>query len=176
MFTTFQKAKLKHHFNVTDFNQDGVLTREDMYKHGEAYGQLLKLPPEPFIGKELAWWNKMNEVLNIKEERALTFEEHLTSFEIVMNTSDFIPTFLWDYVKLIWKSLNLKTTQTMDYKVFSRSMLAEDSVESKYVFDLLDTDKKSGLYIHEIYHYWLCYFYSNDKTCPSKWVFGKIEF
>lgn len=175
MFTNFQSKKMEHHFNIIDFNQDGLLTREDLYNHGKAYADLIKVPQKDYIGKEIEWWNKMNEVLNIKEERPLTRDDHEKAFEIVMSTSCFLPVFLWDYIKLIWTSLKIEKTSCIPYDNFAGVMVAEEGTEAKEIFDLLDTEKKGKLYMHELYHYWLNYFYSNDLKCPSKWVFGKLD-
>ena len=175
MFTEFQNKKIEHHFNIIDFNQDGVLTRDDLHDHGKAYADLIKVPQKDYIDKEIEWWNKMNEVLDIKQQRPITRDEHRRAFEIVMTTSCFLPVFLWDYIELIWKSLKIEKTQCIPYENFAGVMVEEDGIEAKEIFDMLDTENKGKLYMHELYHYWLSYFYSNDPACPSKWVFGKIE-
>lgn len=175
MFSNFQIKKIEHHFNILDFNKDGVLTKEDLYNHGKAYADFIRVPSEQYIAKEIAWWNKMNEVLNIEEERPLTKGEHLKSFQEVMSRSCFLPEFLWDYMELIWDSLKLDKNQGLPYKNFAGVMVAEEGNEAKEIFDLLDKKKCGRLQIHELYYYWLSYFYSNDETCPSKWVFGKIN-
>jgi Ca2+-binding EF-hand superfamily protein len=173
MFTNFQRKKIEHHFNIIDFNQDGVLTQDDLYNHGQEYANLIKVPTKDYIAKEIEWWNKMNEVLNIKQERSLTSSDHMKAFEIVMSTSCFLPVFLWDYIELIWESLQLQKTQGIHYERFAGVMVAEEGIEAKEIFDLLDTEKKGTLYMHELYYYWVSYFYSNNPNCPSKWVFGK---
>jgi len=175
MFTNFQHKKIKHHFNIIDFNQDGVLTKEDLYNHGKAYADLIQVPQEDYIAKEIAWWDKMNEVLNIESTRPLTAHDHMKAFEIVMSNSSFLPVFLWDYIELIWKSLKLKRSECIPYKMFAGVMVAEEGAEAQEIFNLLDTEKKGMLYMHELYHYWVNFFYSNNPTCPSKWVFGKIN-
>jgi Ca2+-binding EF-hand superfamily protein len=175
MFSNFQIKKIDHHFNIIDFNQDGVLTRDDLYNHGKAYADLINVPQKEYIKKEVEWWDKMNESLNIKQDRPLTKDDHIKAFEIVMSTSCFLPVFLWDYIELIWSSLKLEKGQCLPYKKFAGVMVAEEGAEAKEIFNLLDTEKKGELHMHELYYYWLNYFYSNDPTCPSKWVFGKID-
>jgi len=175
MFSQFQKRKIEHHFNIIDFNQDGFLTRDDLYNHGKAYADLIKVPQEKYIAKEIEFWDKMNEILSIKEERPLTNKEHLHVFERIMSLSCFLPVFLWDYIELIWSSLKMDKGEGLPYEKFAGVMVTEKASEAKEIFNLLDTQGNGKLYMHELYHYWLNYFYSNNQSCPSKWVFGKID-
>ncbi len=173
MFTKFQKEKMDYHFKIVDYNKDGFLTREDFYNHGKDYANLIKVEESGYIKKEIEWWEKMNDSLNISESRPITKAEHCKAFEIIMTTSCFLPVFLWDYMELIWNSLSLKNDDCLFYENFAGVMVSEEGDEAREIFNLLDTEQKGCLSIHELYGYWLNFFYSNNQACPSKWVFGK---
>lgn len=175
MLTEFQRKKIAYHFEIIDFDKDGFLTREDLYNHGAAYADLMQVPQESIIKKELEWWDKMNECLGIDKERPITEAEHLKAFEIVMCNSDFLPVFLWDYMELIWSYLKLEKSDYLPFHNFAGVMVSDEGDEAKEIFSLLDQEKRGKLSIQELYGYWLSFFYSNNPECPSKWVFGKFN-
>ena len=51
MLTEFQRKKIAYHFEIIDFDNDGFLTREDLYNHGAAYADLIKVPQEDCVKK-----------------------------------------------------------------------------------------------------------------------------
>lgn len=175
MLTQFQRKKLDYHFRIVDFDQNGFLTRDDFYNHGAAYADLIKVPQEGYIKKEIEWWNKMNDCLGIYQERPITKDDHFKAFEIVMCNSCFLPVFLWDYIELIWHSLKLEQSDYLPYENFAGVMVADEGTEAREIFNLLDQEKRGKLSIHELYGYWVNFFYSNNPNCPSKWVFGKFD-
>ena len=118
------------------------------------------------------------ELHNLKPAKVslITKEKFFETLLITMSNSPFLPNYLWDYINLVWDALSLKKSEGMCYTNFVYISFLHKSDETKKVFDLLNMKKKQELYIYEIYNYWLNFFYSNNKACPSKYIFGKIDY
>lgn len=122
------------------------------------------------------FWGKVMESLGFDKPTPITEKEFLNAFATMLTNSCFLSQYLWTYLEEIWLCLGLDHSHPINYDDVICFISCDKNQERRKFFDILDTEKKGGLYIYELYHYWFNYFYSNNHSCSSKYVFGEYNY
>ncbi len=172
----FQKRKIAHIFNLFDHDHDGFIQRSDFIVHGEKYAHYIGVPTEKFVAKQLWSWGLVQMHAELDEQGRMSRAQHQLAFSrLIAEKAGMLTEYLWDYLHIIWSSINKKNHEGLNVDEFIGVMFSDDVEQGKEVFQLLDFESTGYLSQQALFGHWLNFFWGTDPNSPSQWIFGKFK-
>lgn len=176
IITAFQQRKFAHVFRMFDHDRDGFIQRSDYIVHGEKYAQCIGAAPEAFISQQLKSWGFLQMYGELDNHARMSQEQHLSAFsQFIAQGGEMLSTYLWEYLRLIWRAINKKNYEGLNSDEFVGVMFSDDVAQGKKIFQLLDFEHTDSMTQQALFGHWSSFFWGTDPNSPSQWIFGEFE-
>lgn len=180
--TELQKAKQVHYFNVLDYNDDGVLEKQDFldiadrlagmrqYEQGSSHHTAVRQ-------EILRIWTNARALSGQENKTQITLDDWLAHEEKVINSDILVRSYVQGIAQAIFDILDADNDHRIsqdEYLKFFRAFRG-DPEEGKEAFRKLDADGKGHLTRKEFLKVVTEFHTSDDPEARGNWLFGPYQ-
>jgi len=177
--TDLQKAKQIHYFNVLDYNDDGVLEKEDFLKIADRIADMRDYEEDgsrhTAVRQEiLRMWTNARALSGKKERSQVTLDDWLAHEQKVLDSEVLIHSYVRGIARAIFDILDADNDGVIseeEYLQFFRAFRG-DPKDGKVAFDKLDADDNGHLTRQEFLEAVTEFHLSDDPDARGNWLFG----
>lgn len=182
VMTELQKTKQVHLFNVLDYNEDGVLERQDFIDVADRLSDLRNYEEgsskrEAVRQEILRMWTNAKSLSGKEDEEQLTLEDWLAHEQEVIDSEVLINSYVQGLARAIFDTLDGNNDGVIsedEYLKFFQSFRGEEG-DGTAAFQKLDVDGKGYLTRKEFLEVVTEFHLSDDSDAPGNWLFGPYQ-
>ncbi len=180
--TELQKVKQVHYFNVLDYNDDGVLEKQDFVgvadRLAEMRGYEDGSSKHTAIRQEiLRMWTNARALSGKEGKTQITLEDWLAHEQEVLDSNVLIHSYVQGIARVIFDILDADNDGVIseeEYLKFFQSFRGDED-DGKLAFQKLDPDEKGHLTRKQFLEAVTEFHLSDDPDARGNWLFGPYQ-
>ncbi len=172
-------AKFRHYFDMTDVDNDGVITKADFEIAAEETRKELGLEAGSNEAAELtqsvmSYWESLAQHADADHDGKVELQEWLTHWGHIVSSQEMIDQLVGGYGQTVLSVYDRDGDGKLSYEDFSAYYLGHQIPEEncKIAFEKMDADGDSYVDNDEFYQTAMQFFTSDDVESPGNYLFG----
>jgi|GEM_PF-716954 len=174
-----KQAKFRHYFDMTDANNDGVVTKADFELAAEETRKQLGLTEgtaeaEQLLVSVMSYWESLAQHADVNHDGQIELQEWLDHWGHVVASQEMINQLVGGYGQTVLAVYDRDNDGRLTYEDFSAYYLGHQIPEEncKLAFAKMDADGDSYVDNDEFYNTAMQFFTSDDADAPGNYLFG----
>lgn len=179
MLSNVKIAKFRHYFDMTDANNDGVVTKADFELAAEQTVKELEFAPdseqaEQLIDSVMSYWESLSQHADVNHDGRVELQEWLDHWESITSSQEMIDQLVGGYGQMVLAVYDRDGDGRLSYEDFSAYYRGHQIPEEncKLAFEKMDADQDGYVDNREFFNTAMQYFTSEDATSPGNYLFG----
>lgn len=174
-----KEAKFRHYFDMTDADNDGVVTKADFELSAEETRKRLGLDAgsadaQKLIASVMSYWLSLSQHADVDHNGQIELQEWLNHWGHIVTSQEMIDQLVGGYGQTVLDVYDRDGDGKLNYEDFSAYYLGHQIPEEncKLAFQKMDMDGDSFVDNDEFYQTAMQFFTSDDVESPGNYLFG----
>lgn len=179
MLSELQQRKLRRLFQLTDFNQDGHIQRDDYEESIKIYGQMRGISSDSEEYQQRldvyqAEWEDLRQNADADGDGRVSFDEFLAHQERILADEDYFNQTVGKVAHVFLSTMDGDRDGKINLQEFltGHAGFQVDVATSESIFNLINQDGDDSVTYEEMFEVVRRFYYSTDPDDPANYLMG----